>query len=134
MKAHLLLLAAFLSLTTAAVVAKPLGKLTVTVVDADTRQPLGCRVYVREQVGAKWLTYVVHADAANPKASAVPFSLVKPDAAGTEECHTTVSADPFTLELLPEKYLLGVERGKEYRPAWQEITVGEGTATAPAFR
>src|SRR5262249_35634854 len=41
------------------------------------------------------------------------------------EMHTTLSAHPFVAELLPGKYTLTVERGKEYLPIEREVEIGD---------
>jgi hypothetical protein len=38
--------------------------------------------------------------------------------------HTTLSAHPFAVSLRPGRYVITVERGKEYHPERREITVG----------
>jgi len=43
--------------------------------------------------------------------------------------HTTLSAHPFTIELPPGKYVVTVERGKEYLLLVRDIVVKDGPAS-----
>ena len=42
------------------------------------------------------------------------------------EMHTTLSAHPFRVELLPGRYTFTIERGKEYFPETREVVVESG--------
>ena len=42
------------------------------------------------------------------------------------EMHTTLSAHPFRVELVPGRYVFTVERGKEYFPEVREVEVAKG--------
>ena len=89
------------------------------VVDADTGRPLAARVYIQDDTGA-WH----HVTSAAVDGSAVRYekrNWVNPK---SEEFHTTVSAHPFETKLASGQYQLTVERGKEYLPTSQQVTVG----------
>ena len=116
----LLLLATSVHLAPAAEVAT---SVRIVVLDANDRQPLACRVYVRGP-SDKFLEGVIRS--LDPQGSAVVYSKVK---RGATEIHTTVSAHPFAVDLPPGKYTILVERGKEYRPLAQDLTVGDAPIT-----
>jgi hypothetical protein len=86
------------------------------IIEAGTGRPLPARVYLQDSAG-NWYF---------PKSAAAEGSAVeyrKQRQAGSVEMHTTLSAHPFSVMLPPGKYRLTVERGKEYFPAEQELTV-----------
>ena len=86
--------------------------------DADSGQLLPARLYIQSADGTKWF----FAKSADEKGSALV------DDRGREksiEKHTTLSAYPFVAELPPGKYMLTVERGKEYLTATQEVEVAD---------
>lgn len=59
-----------------------------------------------------------------PVASAVRYERRHGNNPKSTELHTTLSADPFRLELPPGDYTFTVERGKECRPVVRQVTVG----------
>ena len=89
-----------------------------TVVDADTGQPLPCRVYVESADGE-----YLFVESADPAGSTVQYDVARSPV--SFERHTTVSAHPFIANLAPGTYTLTVERGKEYHTAVADVTVGE---------
>ena len=91
---------------------------TGTILDADTRQPLPARVYVQASQG-EWL-FVQSADDAG---SALPYREQWVPMPNSVERHTTLSAHPFSIELAPGKYVVTIERGKEYLPLTKTITI-----------
>lgn len=90
--------------------------------DADGRR-LRARIYIQDSKGA-WHF---------PKSAAVNGSAIRyerrnggnPNAV---EMHTTLSADPFHIELVPGRYHFRIEHGKEYLPESREITVEKAPA------
>jgi hypothetical protein len=90
------------------------------VTDVATGQLLPARVYVQREDGA-WFFPV----SASPAGSAVPYRKQRPDNPRCVEMHTTLSAHPFTVALPPGRYTVTVERGKEYVPESQKVTVGK---------
>lgn len=93
-----------------------------SVVDADTGQPLACRVYLRDASGA-WL----HVEPGAPEASAIPYREQWVPMPGIVDRHTTVSAHPFRARLPPGRYTLEIERGKEYHPLRTSFTLDAPT-------
>jgi hypothetical protein len=78
-------------------------------------------VYVKDDKGA-WRTGAIRS--LDPKGSAIPYVRRFRDS-GAIENHTTVTAHPFAVELPAGKYTLLVERGKEYHPLSQEMTIAK---------
>ncbi len=88
--------------------------------DAATSRLLPSRVYVQREDGA-WFFPVSE----SPAGSAVPYRKQRSDNPRCVEMHTTLSAHPFTVDLPPAQYTVTVERGKEYLPESQTVTVGK---------
>ncbi|MBN2129174.1 MAG: CehA/McbA family metallohydrolase [Sedimentisphaerales bacterium] len=111
----LLLLIAFFSLPARA------DTITVTgeVVDADTGAALACRIYIRGEDG-RWH----FARSAALAGSAVAYQKQNWNNKESVEMHTTLSAHGFAVDLPPGEYDMTVERGKEYFPATNTVTVG----------
>jgi hypothetical protein len=89
------------------------------VVDADTGEPVACRIYIQDEKG-KWHF---------PKSTSLAGSAVvykKQNWANKKsvEFHTTISAHPFTIELPSDRYTITIERGKEYLPLTRKVTLG----------
>ena len=100
----------------AARAAEPGATVTGAVVDAQSGQVLAARVYVRSSDGAWYF----------PKSAASEGSAIeyrRRAVTNSVEMHTTLSAHPFTVELPPGRYVFSAERGKEFFPAEQTITV-----------
>lgn len=93
-------------------------ELRCRVVDADTGQPLPCRVYVESAAGE-----FLFVDSTDPDGSAVQYDVARSPV--SFERHTTVSAHPFIANLEPGTYTLTVERGKEYHTAVTDVVIGE---------
>src|SRR5438105_1815699 len=89
---------------------KPL-RLHGRVVDADTGLPLACRLYLQAEDGAWFFP-----KSESPTGSAIPYQRKVANQPKSLEMHTTLSAHPFVIDLLPGKYTVTVERGKEYFP------------------
>ncbi|MBI3468211.1 MAG: CehA/McbA family metallohydrolase [Planctomycetes bacterium] len=110
------------SSSTAGALPKP-GRLRGEVIDAGTGEAIPARVYILGEDG-EWH----HVESADPAGSAVPYSKRRTDT-NSVEIHTAVSAHPFVADLLPGRYSVTVERGKEYHPLTQQVTVGTTEST-----
>lgn len=88
------------------------------VIDAAAGRPVAARIYIQGEDG-RWH----HVHSAYPAGSAVPYDKRRPEP-NCVEIHTTVSAHPFVAELPAGKYTITVERGKEYHPHVQTLTIG----------
>jgi hypothetical protein len=93
--------------------------ITGTIVDAATHKPVAARLYV---VGADG----THHFATSADGQAVRYDKQNWINAKSIERHTSLSAHPFRVELPPGEYTLTVERGKEYFPLTQQLTVVAG--------
>lgn len=93
------------------------------VVDEQTGSPIAARVYVQSESG-RWH----FAEAADSKGQAIRYEKQNWINPRSNEYHTSVSAHRFSLRLAPGKYTVTVERGKEYFPSIQQITVGDQTS------
>jgi len=89
------------------------------VVDADTGERLAHRIYVRGEDGTWYFPRSAAADG-----SAVLYKKQNGANKGSVEMHTTLSAHPFIVDLLPGEYRIEVERGKEYFPTARAVIVG----------
>jgi type 1 glutamine amidotransferase len=94
---------------------EPLLRLTGKIVEQG--KPVAARVYLQGDSG-RWFF---------PKSAAATGSAISlqrgPLDTGSVEMHTTLSADPFTIDLPRGKYTLTVERGKEYLPLVKQFTL-----------
>ncbi len=93
--------------------------LTGEIVDAATQKPVAARIYIQNDVG-KWFFPVSQA----ADGSAIRYEKQNWANKNAVEMHTTLSAHPFRVELEPGNYTFTVERGKEYLPLTQRVTVG----------
>jgi hypothetical protein len=93
--------------------------LTVTIRDADSGQPVAARVHVKDEKGG-WHSTTIRST--EPKGTVVPYVRRFRDSV---ENHVTVSAHPFTINVPAGKYTILVERGKEYHPLTQEVTIAK---------
>jgi hypothetical protein len=89
------------------------------VVDADTRRPLPCRVYIQGEDG-KWH----FPRSVSPEGSALPYKKQRGANGNSVEMHTTLSPHPFGIDLPPGKYTITVEHGKEYFPQARQVILG----------
>lgn len=94
------------------------------VVDADTGQPIACRISIRGRDG----TYFF-AKSASPDGSAFKYQKRVSGRKESAENHVTLSAHPFTVALTPGTYTVTVQRGKEYLPEMRPVEVGESGAS-----
>ncbi len=88
------------------------------VLDAQTKQPLPCRLYIQDERGGWYFP-----DSAATTGSALPYQKRNWVNTNAVEMHTTLSAHPFELALPPGHYTFTVERGKEYFADIREIVV-----------
>lgn len=93
-------------------------ELRCTVVDADTDQPLPCRVYLQSADGE-----FLFVESADPGGTAVRYDVARSPT--SFEKHTTVSAHPFVTNVEPGTYTVTVERGKEYHTSTTTVEVGD---------
>lgn len=90
------------------------------VTDSATGKALACRIYIECDDGT-W-----HFPKSEAKAgAAIEYRKQRPDNPRSVEMHTTLSAHPFVVTLVPGRYTVTVERGKEYLPETQVVTVGK---------
>lgn len=92
------------------------------IVDDANGQSLPARLYVRDASGA-WHF---------PKSAASAGSAVRYERrsgfdTNAVEMHTTLSAHPFRVELLPGRYTFTLEHGKEFFPETREVLVERGS-------
>src|SRR5262245_53871987 len=96
--------------------AAPAATLTGVIRDAPTGAPIAARVYLRSEQG-QWF----FPKSADPAGKAIEYRKERPPVSA--EMHTALSAHPFTIELPPGKYTLTIERGKEYLPHEETVTI-----------
>ncbi len=96
-------------------------EVTGRILDAKTGQLVAARLYLQAADGT-WhfpKSAAATGTALEYKKQRTPVSL---------EMHTTLSADPFRIDLAPGKYRVRVERGKEYVPVEREFEVTSESA------
>ena len=103
-----------------------LHRLVARVVDSESGQPIECRVHLRGQDG-RW--YLVESDGGD----AVHYDRNLPHLPDSPEVHTTLSADPFFVDLANGQYTLRIERGKEYVPYQADLRI-EGKSIVQEVR
>lgn len=91
--------------------AKNSSLLSAQVLDGDMGGAIACRVYIQGEDG-KWY----FPRSASDKGSAFVYQKQNWANKNSLEMHTTLSAHGFEIELLPGKYTVTIERGKEYFP------------------
>jgi hypothetical protein len=96
---------------------EPLLRLTGKIVEQG--KPVAARVYLQGDSG-RWF----FPKSAGAEGSAIAFQRGPLDT-GSVEMHTTLSADPFIIDLPRGKYTLTIERGKEYLPLVKQITLDQ---------
>jgi hypothetical protein len=90
------------------------------VIDADTKERLPARVYIKDCKGGWHFVKSTEAEG-----SAVRYDKQNWFQSESQEFHTTVSAHPFEVKLPPGSYEWGVQYGKEYFPLSESIVVGD---------
>src|SRR5262245_24275919 len=98
---------------------RKLIRLSGEVRDAATAKALPARIYIQAADGA-W-----HFPRSSG-GSAITYRKQRTDNPRCVEMHTTLSAHPFEIDLPPGQYTITVERGKEYHPIAQKVTLGKG--------
>ena len=93
-------------------------RFTLRVVDADTNEPLACRVYLNDEDGNSYFL-----KSKSESGSAFRYEKQNWINKKSVEYHTTVSAHASTTKLKPGTYQLLVERGKTYFPDSQSFTL-----------
>lgn len=88
------------------------------VVDADTDMPIPSRVYLRNSDGK---SFFVKSDSAT--GTALPYQEQWVAMANSVEKHTTVTANSFHADLPKGKYVIEIERGKEYATYREEFKI-----------
>lgn len=111
-------LSAVIAPAATSVPAAPLHSVTGQVVDASTRLPLASRVYLQKADG----TFLFPVSA-SPEGSAVRYEKVNWNNRRSVEMHTTLSAHPWRIDLPAGRYVVGIERGKEYVPLVGDLVV-----------
>jgi len=96
----------------------PAATLTGEIRDEASGSLIAARVYLRDSKG-QWF----FPKSADPAGKAVEYR--KERGPTSAEMHTALSAHPFTIELPAGKYTLTVEKGKEYLPHEEEITIAD---------
>ena len=91
------------------------------IVDDANGQPLPGRIYIRGADGAWYFP-----KSASPVGSAVRYERRSGFNSTSAEMHTTLSAHPFRVELLPGRYTFTIERGKEFFPETRGVLVERG--------
>ncbi|MBM3966495.1 MAG: hypothetical protein FJ308_15740 [Planctomycetes bacterium] len=88
------------------------------ILDEATDKPIAARLYVRSERGT-WH----FAESATANGQVIRYEKQNWINSNSNEFHSSISAHPFKLRLTPGRYQVTVERGKEYLPWTQEITV-----------
>ena len=97
-------------------------QLTLSIQDADTGKPIPARVYLESSSGEAF--YFTSKDSGGTAIRYEKQNWVNKD---STEYHTTVSAHPCVVSIPAGEYRLTVERGKEYVPHVEELTISENT-------
>lgn len=103
-------------------------RVTVTIVDSETRQPIPARIYLQSE-GAK--PYFFESD--SDLGSAVGYEKQNWLNKRSVEYHTTVSAHSCHAKVPSGTYNLMVERGKNYFPHEQQIKVTDADVVVPVL-
>ena len=93
-------------------------RLTGRVVDEQTGEPLAARLEIRSKKGERF-----EARSIDPAKPALPYK--RQVASASLEHHVTLEAVPFVIDLLPGKYLLTAQKGKEWLVATKEISIAD---------
>jgi hypothetical protein len=88
------------------------------VIDDGTGRLAPARIYIQDKDGRWFFPKSLAADG-----TAIPYERRNWINTNAVEMHTTISAHPFVVELLPGSYTFVVERGKEYRPFRRRVEV-----------
>lgn len=88
------------------------------IMDADSNVPIPARIYIKDENGTFHFVR-----SASTIGSACPYTEEWVKMPDSIEQHTTVSAHPFFANLPHGKYEIEIERGKEYIPLRETITI-----------
>lgn len=88
------------------------------IMDADSNVPIPARIYIKDENGTFHFVR-----SASTIGSACPYTEEWVKMTDSIEQHTTVSAHPFFANLPHGKYEIEIERGKEYIPLRETITI-----------
>ena len=91
--------------------------LSCRVVDAETGEPLACRLYITGEDGKSYF-----AESTAPEGTAIKYDIARSPT--SVERHTSLSAHPFKAELPAGKYDLTIVRGKEYVEGVSQVRIG----------
>ncbi len=112
---RLILVVAFVALAPNRIIA---AAFTGVIVDAESGEPLAARVYLQSKSGWHFVR------STHNEGSAVLYQKQRAEGRSVE-MHTTVSPHPFVSDLPPGSYTMTVERGKEYLPATEQLTIAD---------
>ncbi len=92
--------------------------------DAATGKIVPARLYIRN-TASEWF----FAESSSTNGAAIRYAKTNWANPLSVEVHTTLSAHPFHVELPPGDYTFTAERGKEFRPLEETVTVGTTPVT-----
>ena len=104
-------------------------QVTVTVVDADSGDPIPARLYLASADGTPY-----YFESSSDDGSAVRYEKQNWINKDSVEYHTTVSAHPCRASVPAGTYTLIVERGKTYFPYQQTFDVSDADVVIPPVR
>ncbi len=90
------------------------ARLSGVILDSETKVPLPARLYLQSESGEFFLVE-------SNGGTSIPYDKTRQD---SRETHTSLSAHPFEVDLEPGTYSLTAERGKEYFPTTNTVTIG----------
>ncbi len=93
------------------------------ILDGDDNKALPARLYIQGADG-RWY----FPKSASSRGSAVRYERRSGFNTNSIEMHTTLSAHPFRVELLPGRYTITIEHGKEFFPEVREVMVERDTS------
>ncbi len=112
-KLSLLVFILLFSITKLTALSQDTVRLNGEILDSSTGAAIPARLYIESADGKPFLAHSVGG-------RAIPYEKVRQKSV---EVHTSLSAHPFEADLPPGTYTLTVERGKEYIPAKQTVTL-----------
>ena len=115
-----------LSQTPAAPAMPAAGNVVGQVVDAESDQPLPCRLYVQSLDNHQY--FFAESTAVNGTAGHLDRQVATTDSI---ERHTTLSAHPFSLELPTGRYRITAYLGKERLPAETQVMINDDASGTP---
>jgi hypothetical protein len=97
-------------------------QLSGTVVDAASNAPIASRIHLQSDQG-DW--HFVESGDNSEHGSAVRYQRTRPDLPSSPEAHTTVGSAGFKTMLPPGDYTIRIERGKEFIPLVEKISISD---------